>query len=128
MDASLTIFDFSCQPLSVCAVRYRDSMNSRAVLSTNLAALMTAKGDTQIGLKRRSGIAQATIGRILRQETAADLDTIAALARAFNLMAWQMLVPDLDPANPPVVRLTEAERELYQRLQTLAVEVAKTAK
>lgn len=109
-------------------MRYRDSMNSRAVLSTNLAALMTAKGDTQIGLKRRSGIAQATIGRILRQETAADLDTIAALARAFNLMAWQMLVPDLDPANPPVVRLTEAERELYQRLQTLAVEVAKTAK
>lgn len=78
-----------------------------------------------MGLKRRSGVAQATIGRILRRETAADLDTVDALARAYHLMAWQLLVPDLDPANPPINRLTQAERDLYQRLHTLAAEAAK---
>jgi len=35
-------------------------------------------------------------------------------------MAWQLLVPGLDPGNPPVNHVTEAEKRLYERLKEAA--------
>ena len=91
-------------------------MKTREILAGNLQRLMaTASGEThtQIGLKRASGIAQATIGRILRQETDATIDTVQALAGAFDLHAWQLLVPHLDVKQPPTLRtLTKEEDRL----------------
>lgn len=86
------------------------------VLASNLRALMDAKQDTQVDLSKRSGINQGLISRILRAEHAVRIDTLENLARAYDLAAWQLLVPNLDPSNPPTFAMTQTERDLYWRL------------
>jgi Helix-turn-helix len=73
-------------------------MDARALLARNLAALMAKSPDlmSQGALHRRSKVAQATIGRILRAETAASVDTLDQLAGAFGLSAWQLIHPKPD--------------------------------
>lgn len=65
-------------------------------------------------------INRATVQRMMKAETAAAVDTLGAVARAYGLLAWQLLIPDLDPANPPVVSVTETERRLWQRMHDVA--------
>ena len=45
-----------------------------------------------------------TLYRILdaRTKNPTQLDTIEKIASAYNLQAWQLLVPRLDPLDPPV--------------------------
>lgn len=91
-------------------------------LAANLAALMAASVDlrTQTAVGKRAGVDQRTVGRILNQEHSPNLVQIGKLAAAFGLQPWQLLVPHLDPTNPPVVHLTQAERELYARMRWAA--------
>ncbi len=100
-------------------------MQTRAILAQNLAALMQHRNEGQNSLKRRSGVSQATIGRILGQKSDADIGTITALAKALDVMPWQMLVPQLDPKNLPVIKMTDEERKLYDRLHALASQIVK---
>lgn len=93
------------------------------VLSQNLKALLKhGHGpSTQMDLAARSGIAQATIGRILRAETSATIDTVAKIAKAYGLEAWQLLVAGMAPHNPPVLRtISPEEQALYERLRGAA--------
>lgn len=92
----------------------------RLVLSQNLKALLTSKHgpSTQSELKRQSGLAQSTIGRALSGETAATVDTVEQIAKAYGLEAWQLLVAGMDPSNPPVLQAVSAqEKALYERLR-----------
>ena len=59
------------------------------------------------------------MGRILNEEHSPQLKQIDAIAKAFQLSAWQLLIPGLDPSNPPVCELTKAEKDLYDRLRFL---------
>jgi transcriptional regulator with XRE-family HTH domain len=94
---------------------------SQSILSTNLKALMQASEDlrSQAALGKRCGIDQRTVGRILNEEHSPQLKQIEAIAQAFGLFSWQLLVPDLDPKNPPVCELTTVEKELYDKLRRL---------
>jgi transcriptional regulator with XRE-family HTH domain len=101
----------------------------RAVLRRNLKALMDkAKKDEQpdlyrqIRLGKRARVAQATIGRILSAEGEdSSIETVAKLASAFGLEAWQLMVAGMDPSNPPVLQpVSKEEQELYRRLKELA--------
>lgn len=101
----------------------------KAVLRRNLKALMDkSKRDgvrelaSQLGLKSKSGVSQATIGRILSPEGEdSGIETISKLAKAFGLEGWQIMVAGMDPDNPPVLQpVSKAERELYDRLKELA--------
>jgi transcriptional regulator with XRE-family HTH domain len=102
----------------------------RAVLRQNLKALMARKDGpaTQGQLRRKSGVAQATIGRILSPEGVdAGIDTVAKIAKAYGLEAWQLMVAGMDPSNPPVLRAaTKEEQELYDRLRDAAEALAKS--
>jgi transcriptional regulator with XRE-family HTH domain len=98
----------------------------RAVLARNLKAVMgTKKGPTsQLALAKASGVAQATIGRILREETGASIETVADLAKAYDLEAWQLMVAGMDPTNPPVLQpVSKSERALYERLKLLSKDI-----
>lgn len=98
------------------------------VLADNLRVLMKhgSGPTTQLGLKVRSGVAQGTIGRILTQQTSARIDTVDRLAKAYALCGWQLLVPGLDPANPPTLRaMGPEEQALYDRLRQAAQDLAK---
>lgn len=100
----------------------------RRVLAQNLKTLMAANADeSQSALKRRSGVAQATIGRILGDHGEnARVETIDRLARAYNLQAWQLLIAGLEPSNPPILRTASAqEKALYDRLRATVDDIAK---
>ncbi len=96
---------------------------SRKVLADNLARLMRlGEPDhlTQAVVGKKAGCNQRTIGRLLTCDQAPTTDILDGLASAFDLMAWQLLVPGLDPGNPPVNHVTEAEKRLYERLKEAA--------
>lgn len=88
-------------------------MDSRAVLAKNLAALMekSVDLDTQGKLHRRSKVAQATIGRILKAETSATVDTLDQLAAAFGVSPWALLHPHPD--------MKPGELDFYAKLRAL---------
>ena len=62
-------------------------------MAQRLRALMDATPalDTQMKISARSGIAQSTVGRILRGDVAVTLDNVEALAKAFNVSACELL-------------------------------------
>lgn len=142
-EASLATGLFSRRELTTCgsisqpqAVRVvahtrfvdKGKFTARAVLSQNVKAL---KGKaSQNALKKRSGVAQATIGRMLTGKGEnARIGTVEALARSHGLEAWQLLVPGMDPSNPPVLQpVSKEERELYKRLKDTAHDLAKLGK
>lgn len=98
----------------------KNKFTPRAVLARNLKALMESKiGPTsEMALGRKAGVAQATIGRIKREEVAASIETVEQLATAYGLQPWQLLVAGMDPGNPPVlVPISKAERALYESLK-----------
>lgn len=102
----------------------------RAILAANVAALMRYAADRQTGepvsrnaLARASGLSRTTIQRVVNaDESAAAIDTVCAIAAAYKLHAWQLLVPGLDPSNPPVILITDTERQLHERLRQVARE------
>lgn len=132
--ASLTTNGLVSQPQSVCRpVQNRDvdkrRFTPRAVLQQNLRALMKTKDgpQTQGELFRKSGVAQATIGRILAGDGEnARIETVDRLAKAYGLEAWQIMVAGMDPNNLPVLQpITKEERELYDRLKDLSKDLRK---
>lgn len=93
--------------------------NPQLMLAVNISRLLASHKDinNQTKLAKKSGISQPTISRILSQELVASIDTVQRLANAFGLAAWQLLVDNLDPDNPPMLReLSEEDRENAKRL------------
>lgn len=96
--------------------------NLSKIIAGNLAALMDSREDlntiAKVAAAARVGV--ATVHRVRRAEGACATDTLEAIARAFDLDAWQLLIPSIDPRNPPALRAMNAsEAELYQRLKAL---------
>lgn len=102
----------------------------RQILRDNVRALMESGTgpSSQLALGKKPGTGgQATIGRIIgpRGENT-KLETIAAIAKAYNLEAWQILVAGMDPKNPPVLTpVSKEEKELWARLRQLYQDVGK---
>lgn len=105
----------------------KSAFTPRAVLRRNLKALMASKRGptTQMELRRKSGVAQATIGRILSDDGEnARIETIDKIAKAYGFQGWQLLVAGMDPTNPPVLQpVSKAERALYERLKALSKDI-----
>lgn len=107
----------------------KDAFRPAAVLRQNLRALMQTQGGphSQGELSRKSGVAQATIGRILSKEGEnARIETVERLARAYGLQGWQLMIAGMDPDNPPVLQpISKEERALYERLKDLSKDLGK---
>lgn len=55
-----------------------------------------------------------TVNRIIYGEAATQLDSINMLAMHLGCEPWQLLVPDADLTNPPVLQpVTEREKQLW---------------
>ena len=93
------------------------------IIAANIRTLMD---DNQIpsesDLARKAKVDQKTVWRILRQQQSPTVDTLEKLAKPFKLHAWQLLIPDLNPRNPPVFVMTDTEREMYCKLARMASE------
>lgn len=104
------------------------------VIAENVRALMQAGRNglrTQAAVSeaaRRSGhpLDQKSVSRVLKAANAPQADTIEAIARAFDLEPYQLLVPGLDPRNPQVLRmLSPSEERLYQALEAARQDAGK---
>lgn len=93
----------------------------RAVLGANVRSLadhvFSASPDRIRELVRHSGVSRAQVYRILSGDTGATIDIIEQLALALDVQVYQLLVPNLDPDNPQVIKgASAAERQLYAQL------------
>lgn len=99
--------------------------DTKMVIAQNLKNLMAHRQITQMELGKRAGVTQSTIGRLLRAEVAASTDTLDAVAKFFDLEAWQMCIPNLDPANPPLIAtISENERRFYESIKKAAKQLS----
>lgn len=108
-----------------CKSAYPDRMGKpppiRAVLAANLRALMSRQHPemTEHELarlaKRHGGeLSQSTVHWMLHGQTSCGVDHLATLAMVFELEPWQLLVPDLDPTDPPVLASVSKRLEAFQ--------------
>lgn len=89
--------------------------------------LSTPSLGKQAQVAAKSGCSQTTVGRILNKQMDPTTEMLEKLAGAFGLSAWQLLVPGLEPSNPPVlVPLSGKEKAFYDRLLGLFKEQAST--
>jgi len=101
--------------------------SSRDVIARNLSNLMevTPHLNSQPKVAARSGLGQTSIGRILRKEAGATIDSLDLIARAFGVEPWHLLVPNLDPARlPKSLTLADKEYELLAKMRLAAQEFA----
>ena len=67
-------------------------------------------------LAKEAGVSLSTVQRLMNKETGATIDNIEAIAAAFQLSAYQLLLPALEAKNPQVVRgATKDEERLYRQ-------------
>ncbi len=103
-------------------------MDIKRVVSANVQTLLDYAADRHLpyanakALAGKAGLTPSTVGHILKCDTAAKIDTLQAIAKVYKLEAWVLLIPNLDPSNPPVVPYTDAERALYWRIKEVARE------
>jgi transcriptional regulator with XRE-family HTH domain len=103
-----------------------EAMQSIAeILSDNITALMEDRKITSdAALAKIAHVDQKTIWRIRHKEQSPTVDKVECIARAFGLHAWQMLIPLLDPHNPPVYAMSDTERDFYAKMTDMAREFA----
>jgi len=67
-------------------------------------------------------IDQGTISRIERAKLTPSLDVLEALAAGLEIEPWQLLITNLNPRNPPILKGAggTTEKELWKRLQDAA--------
>lgn len=102
-------------------------INTAATIWANLTALMQHHygAENLSRLADECGFAQSTATRIKQQKHATGIDKLDLIARRFNLATWQLLVPGMDPKNPPALQpVSEKERRLYERIMSAAREIA----
>ena len=105
-------------------------IDTKAVLWQNVAALMRYhwSGENLTRLAREAGIGPGTATRMKEQRTSVGIDVLQKVAAAFDLQAWHLLTPNLDPSNPPVVYLSQVEVDLYAKLRSDLGELLKQSR
>jgi hypothetical protein len=100
-------------------------MNTKQILWENVKALMvktygeenlykTVKDSKSKGIP----ISLGSLQRIKAQDTAVGIDVLDKIASHFELQAWQLLIQNLDPANPPVFILDKKQQEFFTRMKS----------
>lgn len=59
------------------------------------------------------------IERMTKASHAVTIDTLQKVAEACGLQPWQLLVEDMNPADPGMAPISESERALLKRLRGL---------
>lgn len=100
----------------------------KSVLWANVQALMVHKYGTEnlTRLAAEAKIGPGTVTRIKKADTSVGLDVLEKLSKTFGVEPWQLLVPGMEPENPPVLQpVTKAERDLYAKILSAARDITK---
>lgn len=89
---------------------------TRALVATNVKRLRKHAGWSQSDLSLKCGVAQTTISSVERlDDKSPTLDTLAALADAFGVPVWTLLI-DADDLEPPRLRAMDHVVQAFARL------------
>ena len=69
-----------------------------------------------------NGLQQKQIDRLIKKEVSATVDTLDEIAAAIGCQPWQLLVPNMQIDQLPMLVMGQAERELYERIKQLIVD------
>ena len=100
------------------------------LVATNVRALVEKKGLTQEQLKQRGAKSAGTAHRAMSLNDKgkgqnARLITIANVAKALDVPAWQLLIPGLDPDHlPRLVTEADYQQEVRRRLKKAITDAA----
>lgn len=109
-----------------------DQPDIKKVLKANVEALMTYFADRQRGktmrtdaqgvrwLAGKAKISPGSVGRIFKAKTSVGIDIVDKVARAFKLRAYQLLIPELDPANPAWIPATKEEKRIAKTVRLVS--------
>lgn len=101
----------------------KSASRTASVFGRNLTQLMAAHAElcSNPKLSKKTGLGTGTISRLKNGAVDATLSTVEAIAKAFDVQPWQLLVDGFDPKTLPTLQpLTERERQLYERWRDLA--------
>lgn len=102
------------------------SQISRRILASNVKAMVeksNARSVRQWAID--NGLDVRQMSRIIGEEHAATVDTLDLIAERIGCQPWQLLVPNMDPGNLPMLVMSKAERELYDRVRALLSQATK---
>lgn len=105
----------------------RAGRDAKQVLWANTLAAMKHKygAENLNALSRDAKIGPGSASRIKQQKTAIGLDVVQKVAASFELEAWQLLMPDLDPTNPPVFALSDEQKRFHDKMKRAYQELTK---
>lgn len=85
--------------------------STRITLAQNLKYLMEKSGWKQEQLAAKAGVSQRSVSNLLRPEThSPTLETVDAVAKAFGLNLWHLILPSL----PEDLENDTSIREVYE--------------
>lgn len=89
----------------------------RTQVASNLDRLMKAHADIHLDtpgkLAAKVGIGRNTVKRALDAESGCTLETLEAIAKAFPVEPWQLLVPNMKPAVMPMLAKPDASQKEF---------------
>jgi plasmid maintenance system antidote protein VapI len=89
--------------------------------AANLQKVVARLGGSVNGAATSWKVPTKTLESVLKGQRIPTLDTAERLANAAGYQLWQMISPNFDPANPPILRaVTQQEAALYERLREMA--------
>jgi len=100
---------------------------TRRILADNIIRMIDRDGHGVRGKVRGWATANKLdtrqIDRIVKQEFATTVDTLEEIAAAIGCQPWQLLVPGMNLHELPMLVMSPAEREIYERIQALLSKV-----
>jgi hypothetical protein len=96
--------------------------NSKAILWKNVETLMKRDFGKVNILKfhQKTKLSLGMIQRIKEQQTNMGIDVLDQIAAVYGLQSWHLLIPDLDPSNPPLVLISDVEKRFYASMKQSA--------
>lgn len=105
-------------PVRLSGYRIRVALvDPRTFLWANICALMRNKEPSLDAVVEATGVGRGTVQRIRDGEAATRLTSLNAIAEAFDIEVWQLLVPGLDPDHLPRVVAPGSVEERLARLE-----------
>ena len=88
-------------------------MNLKEIVSKNLKALRLQSQLSQEEFAKKSGMQQRAYGRLENGENWQHLESLEKIASANSLEVWQLLLPDLNITNPPMLSIDSEKQKLF---------------
>lgn len=99
---------------------------ARRILSDNVRRMMDkARARSVRQWAMSNGLDVRQMDRIVKGEHAVTLDTLDVIAEKIGCQPWQLLVPNMDPHDLPMLVMRSDERELYERVRALIQQASK---